>query len=288
LSFISSRAGVAAAFIAAFILGTADAATIPVLGTAGNYAVLGLANTSIVNSLVTINGNEGVSQGGQLSNNAPSVINGNVYEAASGQYSGPGHLNGSLNINAALLAQNDADAINAFSQATGLTATQTFGAISSATTITGNGGLNVIHINGDISLNNASLTLTGSSTDVFVLDVTGNINLVGNGGLTVAGSLNSADVLYALTGNSGSVNTHVGNSIYGTVIAPAYNFNLDGTFNGELIGGGGNITLKSGATVNAQPFVPGVPEPSTVTLIGSGLLALTARFRKYRRNSSSL
>ena len=143
------------------------------LGTANNYSVLGLKNTAITNSLVTIHGNEGVSQGGKLSNNAPSTITGNVYEYASGQYSGPGKLGGSVIINSTLLAQNDTDALNASTTAQGLTATQTFGNISSTTTVTGNGGLNVIDINGSINLNNASLILSGSASDVFIVNVTG-------------------------------------------------------------------------------------------------------------------
>ena len=71
--------------------GTAGAGVIT-LGTASNYSVLGLANVTINNSLVTITGNEGVSQGGKLTNQGPSTITGNVYQYASGQYWGPGTL----------------------------------------------------------------------------------------------------------------------------------------------------------------------------------------------------
>ena len=81
--------------------------------------MLGLKNTPITNSLVTITGNEGVSQGGKLATMAPSTITGNVYEYASGQYSGPGKLGGSVIVNSTLLAQNDTDASNASTTAAG-------------------------------------------------------------------------------------------------------------------------------------------------------------------------
>ena len=61
-----------------------------------NLAVLGLANTTIVNSAVTIHGSEGVYSGGSIANNAPSTITGDVYTYSTGQFSGPGQLNGTL------------------------------------------------------------------------------------------------------------------------------------------------------------------------------------------------
>ena len=132
---------------------------------------------------------------------APSTITGNVYEYASGQYSGPGKLGGSVIINSTLLAQNDTDALNASTTAQGLTATQTFGNISSTTTVTGNGGLNVIDINGSINLNNASLILSGSASDVFIVNVTGSASFGGTGGLSLAGGVTPNHVLYNFTGS---------------------------------------------------------------------------------------
>ncbi len=242
--------------------GTAAAGVIS-LGTANNYSVLGLNNTTITNSLVTIYGNEGVSQGGSLSNMAPSTITGNVYEYASGQYSGPGKLGGSVIVNSTLLAQNDTDALNASTTAKALTATQTFGSITSATTVTGNGGLNVIDINGNINLNNASLILSGSASDVIIVNVTGTASFVGTGGLSLAGGVTPNHVLYNFTGSSGTIASHVGNVFYGTLLAPTYSFNLDGSFIGEIIGGGSSIQLLSNAAVNANV---GSVLPNTATV----------------------
>ena len=246
--------------------GTAAAGVIS-LGTANNYSVLGLKNTAITNSLVVITGNEGVSQGGSLSNMGPSAVTGNVYEYASGQYSGPGTLGGSIIANSTLLTQNDTDALHASSTAEGLTATQTFTGISCSTTVTGNGGLNVIDINGSINLNNASLTLTGTSSDVFIVNVSGSASFVGTGGLMLGGGVTPNHVLYNFTSSSGTIVSHVGNAFYGTLLAPTYSFNLDGSFIGEIIGGGSSIQLLSNATVNAN--VPSVLS-NTATVSATG------------------
>jgi hypothetical protein len=206
-----------------------------------------LNNTRITNSNVTINGDEYVSSGGILKNQAPSTINGNVYAYASGNYSGPGKLTGSIIVNPTLLTQVNADASNASTSAAALPPTQTFPKISIPTTVIGNGGQNVIKINGDIT---ATVILVGSSTDSFVINVAGALKLTGSSTLTVLGGVASANVLYNFVGTSGTNSTSVGNSINGTLLAPTYSFNLDGTINGRVIGGGSSISLLSGAIVN--------------------------------------
>jgi hypothetical protein len=264
-----------------------QASSIPSLASAANYAVLGLANTNINNSLVTINGNEGVSAGGSLTNMAPSVVNGNVYQAAAGLYTGPGTVHGSVITAPTTLAQNDSDAAAAVSAAELLTATQTYNSgIGSDTTVTGNGGLNVIAINGDIT---KSLMLSGSAKDTFVVLVSGNVSLVGSDALGLGGQVTSNNVLYVFTGTD-NVATHVGNTIDGTMLGLNTSFNLDGTFNGEIIGGGSSgITLMSGAVVNNVPFTPPacVPEPSTMALLGPGLVVAGTVFRKRIRRAAA-
>ncbi len=221
-----------------------------VLGSASAGAVIGLNGTKIQNSLVTINGDEYVSAGGSLVNMAPSTINGNVFEFNSGQYSGPGKLHGAVFVDATLLGSVNTDALNAAATVEALTPTQTLGAINSPTLVVGNGGVNVINIYGNIT---DSLMLSGTASDVFFVNVSGTIDLVGNSVLAVTGGVTAGAVLYNLTG-SGAVQTHVGNVVNGTILAPNHNFNLDGEFNGAVIGGGKNntISLLSGARVNQQ------------------------------------
>jgi hypothetical protein len=286
LSQALTFAALAAGWLGGAGTGRCQAGPIPDLGTASDYGVLGLQGTAIQNSLVTVNGNEGVSQGGSLTNMAPSTITGNAYEFVAGQYTGPGKLLGSLIINPALLTQNDIDAANASAAAAALAPTQTLSGVSSSTVVNGNGGLNVIDVNGNIT---NSLTLNGSANDFFVVNVTGNIALGGSTSLGLSGGVTADHVLYNLIGSSGSVATHVGNTLNGTLLGLNYNFNLDGTFNGEIIGGGNSISLLSGAVVNFIPFTPPTPpvpeiDPSSfagaLTLLGGGVLLLTDRRRR--------
>ena len=82
--------------------------------------------------------------------------------------------------------------------------------------------------------------------------MTGNATFGGTGGLLLAGGVTANHVLYNFTGSSGTITSHVGNVFYGTLLAPTYSFNLDGSFIGEIIGGGCLIQLLSNAAVNAN------------------------------------
>jgi hypothetical protein len=227
------------------------------LGAAGNFGVLGLANTSITNNLfVTVNGNEGVSQGGRLSNLLLTTVIGSAYEQAAGQYAGLARPNGGVIVNAGLLTQADADAANMAAQAKALPATQTFGSVGSPTTVIGNGGLNVIDINGTIT---ASLSLSGGANDTFVVNVSGTVNFSAGANLGLAGGLTADHVLYNFTGSGGTIATASGSVLNGTLLAPAYSFSLGGTLNGAAIGGGSSLSLSVGAKLNQVAFA-GIPD----------------------------
>jgi choice-of-anchor A domain-containing protein len=256
------------------------------LGQAGNYVVFGLGQTSDNNqvnlSLATVNGDIAASSGWTVLKMAPSVINGDVFldnRAPAATYSG-GAFNGStFSVN---LAQANTDALNAYNNNSVLSPTQTINSsVTTNTTITGNGGLNVIKINGDITLGGSnSLTLSGSASDFFVVNVTGALTMTGSSNLAVSGGVTAAHVLWEFIGpNGGDLSTHVGNNVFGTILAPNYSYsNGDGTLNGAIIAGAlgsdaqtgsSAIKLLSGYTANFVPLTP-VPEPSSVVLTGMG------------------
>ncbi len=222
-----------------------------VLGSAAAGAVIGLKGARIQNVLAQINGDEYVSQGGSLDNLPPSTINGNVFEFRKGQYSGRGRLEGGLTVNAALLDTVNADALNAAATVAAMTPTQVFGTIRRPTLITGNGGVNVIDINGNIA---GSLILSGSANDVFFINVSGTIDLRDRATLTVADGVTADAVLYNLTG-AGIVEIPVRGVVNGTILAPDYRLDLDGVFNGAVIGGKDKAINLVGARVN-QPAGP--------------------------------
>jgi len=240
------------------------------LGSAANYSVIGFNSLHDDFSLVTVNGNVAAGDTSSLKIMAPSKVNGNVQIGTNATFSDdkPGNVSGSV-LTGQDLSGVVADAKNAFATYSSLAPTQTFSGIGSQTTITGNGGTNVIDINGNIK---NGITLAGSANDIFVLNVTGGITLTGSQKIAAGAGINSNQILINLIG-SNSVNTHVGDSIDGTVIAPNGSGTLDGTFNGRLFFGGSSLTLMSGAVVNQPPTVP-LPAPvaAAIPLLG-GLAA---------------
>src|ERR1700741_3536716 len=71
-----------------------------------SYAILDLGGGTVNLSNVYVTGDVGAYSGSNISNMAPSTINGNVFTYGSGQYSGPGAFTGSQTINSSLLSQN--------------------------------------------------------------------------------------------------------------------------------------------------------------------------------------
>ena len=251
------------------------------LGTASNYAVLGVGSFANGDPFqtgdpaklrfstdVVINGNVGVGYRGSVTNISPSSIAGDVYQYRSGQYSGNGTLLGSIYTDSLILKRNYTDAVNASAQAAALAPTRTFGSIGSATTIAGNGGLNVIQINGDIT---SSLILSGSANDEFVINVAGTLNLTGSSVLGLNGGVTAGNVIYNFTSSGQTIITRGGNVVSGTLLALRDDIQINGNFFGEIIGGQ-DITLMSGARI--LPGGATLPEPSIFALLALGLLGI--------------
>lgn len=266
------------------------AGTVTGLGSATNYGLFALPGTSVTMNAFTLNGNVGLAQGVTFKGANPNLISGSVYESASGQFDNTG-THGSVLVQPATLSQNVIDANAAYTADIALTPTQTLGAISSATSITGNGGLNVIDINGNIT---SGLTLSGNANNTFIVIVDGNMHLT-TGNLGVSGGLSASNVLYIFddgtTANPGTIDTMVPDKLYGTILAPNYNINMDSDLNGELIGGGSGdeITLMSVQNITANPFTPpsSVPEPGTYSIAALGLVVLSGLGRFVRRTSGT-
>jgi choice-of-anchor A domain-containing protein len=216
------------------------------LGSAANYAVLGLHGAEISQSgSSAVTGNEGVSRGGQLTLSGHAAVAGTVYEAAARETNAPHPV-----IDSSLLATADADALTAAAQAKALAPTQSFGTITKTTVIHGNGGLNVISIRGDVR---ASLVLDGGANDVFIINVQGDLKLGKNESLLLSGGVTAGHVLYNFTGRGGSIDIHEGATVNGTILAPSADVQIDGVLNGEVIGGR-SVQISSHARVNWVAF----------------------------------
>lgn len=163
---------------------------------------------------------------------------------------------------------------NVSAYAAGLTPTASFGTINNGTTITGNGGYNIIDVD-TISLSGVGghkLTLKGGANDVFVLNVSNSASffqtswtpIVLNGGVT------ANHVLFNLLNTSATTNAlYVTNDVIlvGTFIAPSASIALfSDTIDGGVFAGGNALTLRSGSTITADVFE--IPEPSSFALVG--------------------
>lgn len=281
-----SLALIAAGFGGAF-QSTSRADTVN-LGQSANYAVLGFNSLQDNLSAVTVTGNVGVADTSNLRVFAPSIVTGNVLVNTGATFTDDkptsqnigGTVSTGQNLSGAV-----SDAMSAYNTYKALTATpaNTYSGISSATTITGHGGTNVIAVNGDIT---SSITFNGSASDLFILNVTGNITLTGTDSILGGSGINPNQIVIDLIG-SDAVNTHVGDVITGTVIAPGSSGTLDGTFNGRLFFGGSNLTLMSNASV-VQPNTP-TPAPLPAPLWSAAallaMLGLGSRLRIARASN---
>jgi choice-of-anchor A domain-containing protein len=241
------------------------------LGAAGDYAVLGLHRTYIENQQSLIAGDVGVSQRGGLRNEVRSSIQGDLDVWSKSQVSGRGTVTGTLTVNQAQLNNADHDALDASSVASRLKATQTFRRIDRATTVSGNGDLNVISVRGDVT---ASLTLSGSANDIFIVNVQGDLRLRARESVSLAGGVTADHVILNFTGRRGFVSAQDG-VVNGTVLAPRYSVHLNGsTVNGEVIAGGEEIDLQHNSRVNFVAFDNGDNNPPPPPVTGATFAGL--------------
>lgn len=174
-----------------------------------------------------------------------------------------------VNTSVTALAKSEAEAVSLYAQS--LTPTQAM-----ASTLTGNGGLNVINFTNF----SGGLTLNGTANDVFVFNVSGNYN---TNQKMVLNGVDPSHILFNFLGTSGNVfQTAGGDLSYGTYLATrGGNFQFSNlNLNGELINTAGDVAIVSGSKViNHIPFVP---EPSSVVLsmIGFGLVGAASLRRR--------
>ncbi len=149
-------------------------------------------------------------------------------------------------------ADTDARAASAFLAAK--VPTQTFTTITTSTTITGTAGENVIDVT-TIDLQNQNLTLSGSATSTFILNVTDTFSCRGTCQIILSGGVTDLNVIFNVIGPGTEVFIKdppvVANGIF---LAPERNLTLDkATLNGALIGSGilmDQFTVKGGAQLN--------------------------------------
>lgn len=165
------------------------------------------------------------------------------------------------------------DAVTLSNTASALAPTQTFGNVTGALTINGNGGLNVIDIT---SLQNPDLTINGGSNDNFVFNISGNFQ---TNHVMVLNGVTASQILFNMTGTSGNIfQTSGGDALFGTFLATRggdfqfSNLNLLG----QLINTAGHMEIVSGSQVT-------IPEPNTFGLITIGAIGLAWARKRWNR-----
>jgi hypothetical protein len=129
--------------------------------------------------------------------------------------------------------------------------------------------------------NGTTLTLSGSATDSFVINVNGPLNL---DNVNLIGGLTANNVIFNVL-NGDTITDNSPDLINGILmdISGAVNITNGDTVNGEIISGN-TITISNGSDVQVVPAET-VPEASTAAYFTLGPLSLVAVMLLYRRFS---
>ncbi len=257
-----------------------------------NIDLLQLSTTASINNTTNSTANEGIAAGSGTITFTGSTLSGTEYYGGSFMQTLNCQAMGGCLSNAPELGSGGelvTDASTDYTLATGLTTTASHAAIDNTnTTITATTQLNVVNITGtgNITLTTSgdNLTLSGSASDIFVLLVSGSLDLGTSNSILLTGGLLPQNVLLVFTGTGTGGVTLSGGTINGTLLANSnYTLDLDGTINGMVVGDntinvgdGGALTINGGSNAFA-----GAPEPGTWTMLAGGLMAL-GLFHFYR------
>jgi hypothetical protein len=278
------------------------------LGSAANYAVVGMGGISsahadfeVYQSGTIVNGNVAVGPFSNWTHGIDATINGrvdndpsNTVPAITGTISGGFQTTSTGGI--------VADARLASTMAAALAATQTFTTLVENQIIVGNGGLNVIRITDDVTLKKG-LTLQGGSSDQFIFqlvaaDAPSAKTLTLSGAVMNITNVNVDNIFWDLNGLGGSVAISSGAFVYGTFLAPDRGILVDNAaIEGRVIGGGGyqdshsnSLSIHSSSHINSPDQgpptpTPGVPLPSAAGA-GIALMGVLGLSRRHRRGQA--
>src|ERR1039458_8472406 len=179
------------------------------LGPAGDFSVLGLYID--LDGNLQIGGNVGIGTNGKIDVADHDQFPGTLFADPTANISFGYHsgFTGGVTTESFTAIQNAVMAEAAF--VASLTPTQTFSQITSAITITGNGGQNVIQVNGPVNLSNGhNLTISGGPNDTFFFNISGGFFL--NGANVVLNGVTANQVMFFFPGSGDPIQVSNGNT----------------------------------------------------------------------------
>ena len=267
------------------------------LGSAGNFAMFAdvtegsSGTTNIDLNAYTLYGGIGAPT---IAGAAPNQYFGNIYTGNSSQPAGTLNSGYTYFPNSGTIISNaQADAATASNQLAALVATQTINGDLRSGTITGNGGVNVINLNGSIT---GGFKVSGGASDIFVFNVTGTLNFNSGIAADISGTgVTASHIIYNFIGTTPNqiVNTMVPDTIYGTLLSTNgnYHFTLDSDVYGGAIDLYNGTTAIRGMSVQNQfgtgNFFTGVPTfavPEPSSLMMGSIAALSGLGYLWRRS----
>jgi hypothetical protein len=271
------------------------------LGSAANYAVVGVGGTvsvqsdyEIYQSATVINGNVAEGPHTTLTHGIDATVIGRWdYDLTDANPSASGYTgNVTGGFHQLDLSSVAADARSASASAAALTATQTFASLDQfdgVGSINGTSGLNVIRVTGDSALK-ISLSLIGTPTSTFVFQftspTTAGHDVLSLSGMTMnIGTINPDNIFWDFNGAGGDLNINAmaaGQTVYGNFLAPDRNITADHAIVlGRLIGGGNGSSLS----IHSSSQITNVPEPGVSSLLLVGIVfSGVILFRRLRIN----
>ena len=230
------------------------------LGAAGSYgfSILGLqgANIQLSSGPLKVNGNVGIGANGLIHLSGGATLQSTLYAdpTASVQIDGGSGFAGGINRITFTAIQSDALALSA--SAALLTPTQTFSQIQTATTIVGNGGQNVIAVNGQVHLSSGqNLTISGGPNDTFIFNIAQGFQLDG-GASVILNGVSPTNVLFNFPGTGQQVQTSGQANTGGIFLAPSEAIQINGGVHDSLFISGGALSFQSNPVVNQFPTCP--------------------------------
>jgi len=223
------------------------------LGAASNFAILGLNGAHLI---ISEGATKIVGDVGAGPNNTGTLLKSTIVGQLFIDPTAKLDIHSDLTVTGGIviqdLTQADADARAASMDAAGFTPTQTLGNINSSTTITGSGGLNVISID-SVNLVKQTLTISGSASDIFIFNVTGDYIFNGSQ-MVLSGGVTANHILWNFPTAGSDIQFFKPVAVaFGTFLAPQRGFIQDhGDLEGAAIAGG-TLKFHSAALVNFCP-----------------------------------